>query len=68
MRVPWRRRALAPVDLAIGSWKFVARTAYEGCVTVIALAATDEPMKLPPPEHGLVVRRTVAAPGSGQIV
>jgi ATP-binding cassette subfamily C protein len=65
-------RALAPVDLAIGNWKgFVAaRTAYGRLRdTVIALAAAERPMKLPPPQHGLTVEKiTVAAPGSGQIV
>ncbi len=45
-------RALAPVDLAIGNWKsFVAaRMAYQRLRdTVVALAAADQPMKLPVP-------------------
>jgi PrtD family type I secretion system ABC transporter len=65
-------RAMAPVDLAIGNWKtFVAaRTAYQRLRdTVIALAAADEPMKLPAPHRGVSVEKiTVAVPGSGQII
>lgn len=65
-------RALAPVDLAIGHWKaFVAaRMAYHRLrETVIALAAAEEPMKLPAPHRGLSIDRiTVAIPGSGQVV
>lgn len=65
-------RALAPVDLAIGNWKaFVAaRMAYHRLRdTVIALAASDEPMKLPPPSNSLVVDKiTIAVPGTGQVV
>jgi PrtD family type I secretion system ABC transporter len=65
-------RALAPVDLAIGNWKaFVAaRAAYHRLrETVIALAAADQPMKLPPPRHSLAVDKvTVAVPGSGEVV
>lgn len=65
-------RALAPVDLAIGNWKpFVAaRMAYNRLrETVIALAAADEPMKLPAPTRGLAIDKiTVAVPGSGQVV
>ena len=65
-------RALAPVDLAIGNWKsFVAaRMAYQRLrETVIALAAADEPMKLPTPHQKLSVDKiTVAVPGSGQII
>jgi len=65
-------RALAPVDLAIGNWKaFVAaRMAYHRLrETVIALAAADEPMKLPAPHRGLSIDKiTVAVPGSGQVV
>ena len=65
-------RALAPVDLAIGNWKpFVAaRMAYQRLRdTVVALAAADEPMKLPVPGKRLSVEKiTVAVPGSGQII
>jgi ATP-binding cassette subfamily C protein len=65
-------RALAPVDLAIGNWKpFVAaRMAYQRLRdTVVALAATDAPMKLPAPRLRLSVEKiTVAVPGSGQII
>lgn len=65
-------RALAPVDLAIGNWKsFVAaRMAYHRLrETVIALAAAEEPMKLPAPHQRLSVDKiTVAIPGSGQVV
>ena len=65
-------RALAPVDLAIGNWKsFVAaRMAYQRLRdTVVALAAADEPMKLPVPSQRLSVEKiTVAVPGSGQII
>jgi ATP-binding cassette subfamily C protein len=65
-------RALAPVDLAIGNWKpFVAaRMAYYRLrETVIALAAAEEPMKLPAPHRRLSVDKvTVAIPGSGQVV
>lgn len=65
-------RALAPVDLAIGNWKaFVAaRMAYYRLrETVIALAAAEEPMKLPAPHRGLSIDKiTVAVPGSGQVV
>ena len=49
-------RALAPVDLAIGNWKsFVAaRMAYQRLRdTVVALAAADQPMKLPVPSKRL---------------
>lgn len=65
-------RALAPVDLAIGNWKaFVAaRMAYHRLrETVIALAATEDPMQLPAPHRGLSIDKiTVAVPGSGQVV
>ena len=65
-------RALAPVDLAIGNWKsFVAaRMAYQRLRdTVVALAAVDQPMKLPVPSKRLSVEKiTVAVPGSGQII
>lgn len=65
-------RALAPVDMAIGNWKsFVAaRMAYYRLrETVIALAATDQPMKLPAPRQSLTVdKMTIAVPGSGQVV
>ena len=65
-------RALAPVDLAIGNWKaFVAaRMAYQRLRdTVVALAAADQPMKLPVPSKRLSVEKiTVAVPGSGQII
>jgi len=65
-------RALAPVDLAIGNWKsFVAaRMAYQRLrETVIALAAVDEPMRLPAPHRSLQVDKvTIAIPGSGQVV
>ncbi|WP_424631648.1 type I secretion system permease/ATPase [Bradyrhizobium sp. SYSU BS000235] len=65
-------RALAPVDLAIGNWKaFVAaRMAYHRLrETVIALAASEQPMKLPAPKQRLVVDKvTIAVPGTGQVV
>lgn len=65
-------RALAPVDLAIGNWKsFVAaRMAYQRLrETVTALAAADQPMKLPIPYQTFSVDKvTVAVPGSGQVV
>ncbi len=65
-------RALAPVDLAIGNWKpfIAARMAYQRLRdTVVALAAADEPMKLPVPRQRLSVEKiTVAVPGSGQII
>lgn len=65
-------RALAPVDLAIGNWKaFVAaRSAVQRLRdTVVALAATDTPMKLPKPVKGLSVEKlTVAVPSNGQVV
>jgi PrtD family type I secretion system ABC transporter len=65
-------RALAPVDLAIGNWKpFVAaRMAYFRLrETVTALAAAEEPMKLPAPHRSLAVEKvTIAIPGSGQVV
>ena len=65
-------RALAPVDMAIGNWKsFVAaRMAYYRLrETVIALAAADQPMKLPAPCQSLTVDKvTIAVPGSGQVV
>jgi len=65
-------RALAPVDLAIGNWKpFVAaRMAYHRLrETVMAMAAAEEPMKLPAPHRRLSVDKvTVAVPGSGQVV
>jgi ATP-binding cassette subfamily C protein len=65
-------RALAPVDLAIGNWKsFVAaRLAYQRLRdTLVALAAVDEPMKLPPPKRSLSLDKiTVAIPGSGQVI
>lgn len=65
-------RALAPVDMAIGNWKpFVAaRMAYYRLRdTVVALAAVDEPMKLPAPSHNLSVEKvTIAVPATGQVV
>jgi PrtD family type I secretion system ABC transporter len=65
-------RALAPVDLAIGNWKsfIAARMAYQRLRdTVVALAATDQPMKLPVPTRRLSVdKATVAVPGSGQVI
>ena len=65
-------RALAPVDLAIGNWKaFVAaRMAFRRLrETVMALAAAEQPMKLPAPSKSLSVEKiTVAAPGSGQVL
>jgi PrtD family type I secretion system ABC transporter len=65
-------RALAPVDLAIGNWKafIAARMAYHRLRdTVIALAAADEPMRLPDPAARLSVEKiTIAVPGSGQVV
>jgi PrtD family type I secretion system ABC transporter len=65
-------RALAPVDLAIGNWKsFVAaRMAYQRLRdTVVALAAAEEPMKLPVPSKRLSMEKaTIAVPGSGQVV
>ncbi len=57
-------RALAPVDLAIGNWKpFVgARIAYYRLrETVIALAAAEEPMKLPAPHLRLSVDKVTVA-------
>ena len=65
-------RALAPVDLAIGNWKsFVAaRMAFRRLrETVIALAAAEQPMKLPAPSKSLSVEKiTIAVPGSGQVI
>ncbi len=65
-------RALAPVDLAIGNWKsfIAARMAYQRLRdTVVALAAADQPMKLPMPRTRLSVdKATVAVPGSGQVI
>jgi ATP-binding cassette subfamily C protein len=65
-------RALAPVDLAIGNWKsfIAARMAYQRLRdTVVALAAAETPMQLPPPSRRLAVEKaTVAVPGSGQVV
>ena len=54
-------RALAPVDLAIGNWKsfIAARMAYQRLRdTVVALAAADEPMKLPVPASVSAWRRS----------
>jgi ATP-binding cassette subfamily C protein len=65
-------RALAPVDLAIGNWKsFVAaRMAFRRLrETVIALAAAEQPMQLPPPNKSLTIDKiTIAVPGSGQVI
>lgn len=65
-------RALAPVDLAIGNWKaFVAaRMAFRRLrETVVALAAAEQPMKLPAPCGSLSIEKiTIAVPGSGQVV
>jgi ATP-binding cassette subfamily C protein len=65
-------RALAPVDLAIGNWKnFVAaRLAYNRLRdTVVALAPSDEPLKLPAPTQLFTVDKiTVAVPGSGRVI
>ena len=65
-------RALAPVDLAIGNWKsfIAARMAFQRLRdTVVALAAADQPMKLPVPNKRLSVDKvTVAVPGSGQVI
>jgi ATP-binding cassette subfamily C protein len=65
-------RALAPIDLAIGNWKNVvsARSAFGRLKeTVVALAATEEPMALPEPRGSLKVENiTVTAPGSGRVL
>jgi ATP-binding cassette subfamily C protein len=65
-------RALAPVDLAIGNWKnFVAaRLSYNRLRdTVIALASSDDPLKLPAPTQLFTVDKiTVAVPGSGRVI
>ncbi|MBK1792877.1 type I secretion system permease/ATPase [Devosia sp. WQ 349] len=65
-------RALAPIDLAIGNWKYVvsARAAYGRLKeTMIALASADEPLELPPPANSLKVEGiTIAAPGTGRVL
>jgi len=65
-------RALAPVDLAIGNWKnFVAaRLSYSRLRdTVVALASSVEPLKLPAPKQLFTVEKiTVAVPGSGRVI
>lgn len=65
-------RALAPIDLAIGNWKGVvaARAAFDRLKeTVVAVAATEQPMPLPVPVATLKVENiTVAAPGSGRVL
>ena len=61
-------RALAPVDLAIGSWKsFVAaRQGYQKLKVLLALYPESKPpFALPPPSKSLVVDGvSVAAPGT----
>ncbi|WP_411901925.1 type I secretion system permease/ATPase [Methylorubrum thiocyanatum] len=65
-------RAMAPIDQAIGNWKVIlaARTAFRRLKeTVIALAAAEPPMTLPPAHRSLRVGHiTVAAPGSGRVL
>ena len=60
-------RALAPIDLAIGSWKtFVsARQGYKRLkALLVAYPDTTPPFALPPPSKSLVVDGlTIAAPG-----
>lgn len=65
-------RAMAPIDQAIGNWKVIlaARTAFRRLKeTVIALAAVEPPMPLPPARRSLRVGQiTVAAPGTGRVL
>ncbi|AWI90378.1 type I secretion system permease/ATPase [Methylobacterium sp. DM1] len=65
-------RAMAPIDQAIGNWKVIlaARTAFRRLKeTVIALAAAEPPMPLPPARRSLRVGHiTVAAPGTGRVL
>jgi PrtD family type I secretion system ABC transporter len=60
-------RALAPIDLAIGSWKtFVsARQGYKRLkALLVAYPDTTPPFALPPPSKSLIVDGlTIAAPG-----
>jgi len=63
---------MAPIDQAIGNWKVIlaARTAFRRLKeTVIALAAVEPPMPLPPARRSLRVGQiTVAAPGTGRVL
>jgi ATP-binding cassette subfamily C protein len=65
-------RAMAPIDQAIGNWKVIlaARIAFRRLKeTVIALAAAEPPMVLPPARRSLKVGHiTVAAPGTGRVL
>lgn len=58
-------RALAPIDLMIGSWKqfLSARTAYERLNTLLAqFPAELDHMPLPAPKGSLLVEQAVVAP------
>jgi len=58
-------RALAPIDLMIGSWKqfLTARTAYERLNTLLAQFPTEtERMPLPAPKGALRAEQAVVAP------
>jgi len=63
-------RALAPIDLLIGTWRgFVgARTSYHRLQDLIrAIPARPRFMALPPPVGNLSVEQAVAVPPGGQI-
>lgn len=63
-------RALAPIDLMIGSWKqfLTARTAYERLNTLLAqFPAETERMPLPAPKGALRAEQAVVAPPGSKV-
>ncbi len=63
-------RALAPIDLMIGSWKqfLTARTAYERLNTLLAQFPPEaEHMPLPAPKGAIRVEQAVVAPPGSKI-
>ncbi len=63
-------RALAPIDLMIGSWKqfLTARTAYERLNTLLANFPADaERMPLPAPKGALRVEQAFVAPPNSKV-
>ncbi len=64
-------RALAPIDLLVGSWKgfSVARAQYDRLGQLLqAMPANPETMSLPPPEGNLAVEQVVVIPPGSQTV
>lgn len=63
-------RALAPVEMAVGTWKHLlaARGAYNRLDELLkAVPAEEEHMPLPPPKGDLAVERVIAAPPGSNV-